>query len=185
MHYSDFGSDQGRMTKIILATSTQTSSRGYTFEVIVVNTQIKYIKKQTWIFNCIYFSLQIKGRQKGAKLLLLLIKLNNLKATGFDVDNLSRCLNSLVTFDVMTLVTSRRHLQLPCTLLLEPLTKGDVLQLFRHHAPHVQAKEFEQILQEHCYGLPPLVLRVAKLVCGDSKLSYTAQELAQVREAIE
>lgn len=125
--------------------------------------------------------LQQKSTLGCTKLLLLLLKLHGMRATGNDVTSMARTLRTLASGSVMTVVTSRRQLHLPtCQRLnLSPMTLDEASELLRYQAPDVNAEEFRDLLQRYCYGLPPLVLQVAELVTGDPLLTFTAAELTQ------
>ncbi|KAL8602077.1 hypothetical protein ACOMHN_007347 [Nucella lapillus] len=118
----------------------------------------------------------------GGKILLLLLRMHLLSPTGSHLHSLTRCLQTLAAADVMTLMTSRRQLQMSVQKRVLPLTLNDASQLLRHHAPDVTAADFEEVLQHHCHGLPPLVLQMAQLVSGGSLLAFSAEDL---REALE
>lgn len=114
-------------------------------------------------------------------LLLLLLRVNGLECTGRDVDSLVQCAHALTTAGVTTVVTSRRHLQLPHCLEVPPLTPDDALQLLRHHAPEVNVTAYADLVKRHCHGLPPLVARMARLVSGHGDFALSPAELSQVR----
>ncbi|PVD21870.1 hypothetical protein C0Q70_17672 [Pomacea canaliculata] len=112
-------------------------------------------------------------------LLLLLLRVNGLECTGRDVDSLVQCAHALTTAGVTTVVTSRRHLQLPHCLEVPPLTPDDALQLLRHHAPEVNVTAYADLVKRHCHGLPPLVARMARLVSGHGDFALSPAELSQ------
>ncbi|KAK7480301.1 hypothetical protein BaRGS_00028469, partial [Batillaria attramentaria] len=124
--------------------------------------------------------LEAFGRRAGTGgLLLLLLRLHRLYTHS--QHELSRFLNNLADYDVITMVTSRRCLNLPSAFQVGALSEADALQLLALHAPKIKAEDFAGIVKQ-CHGLPPLVLQVARLVNGNPVLAYTADELKQALE---
>nr|KAG5694542.1 hypothetical protein BaRGS_032487 [Batillaria attramentaria] len=124
--------------------------------------------------------LEAFGRRAGTGgLLLLLLRLHRLYTHS--QNELSRFLNNLADYDVITMVTSRRCLNLPSAFQVGALSEADALQLLALHAPKIKAEDFAGIVKQ-CHGLPPLVLQVARLVNGNPVLAYTADELKQALE---